>query len=82
MIQRDSFTVRKKLGEYVDLGLLSTQKCGRELFYLRNYDFCKLLAIYEYLTDCRVELAEAISALKDEASYLSDAIEAAALLQK
>lgn len=35
---------------------------------VRNYDFGKLLAIYEYLTDCRVQLAEAISKLKDEAS--------------
>lgn len=38
----DSSTVRKKLGEYVDLGLLSTQKCGRELFYLRNDDAIRL----------------------------------------
>ena len=32
---------------------------------VRGYDFARLLAVYEYLTSCRVKLATAISQVKD-----------------
>jgi len=34
----DESSVRKKLKEYVDIGLLQSKKRGRELFYMRNSD--------------------------------------------
>lgn len=34
----DISTVRKKLAEYAELGLIENEKCGRELYYERNKD--------------------------------------------
>lgn len=34
----DISTVRKKLAEYAELGLIENEKCGRELYYERNRD--------------------------------------------
>ena len=34
----DISTVRKKLAEYAELGLIESEKCGRELYYERSRD--------------------------------------------
>lgn len=43
----DISTVRKKLAEYAELGLIENEKCGRELYYERSQDEVDLDAWYD-----------------------------------
>ena len=41
---------------------------------VRGYDFAKLVMVYEYLVNCRVKLAEAISEVKDSMSICPEGL--------
>lgn len=43
----DISTVRKKLAEYAELGLIENEKCGRELYYERSRDEVNLDAWHD-----------------------------------
>lgn len=43
----DISTVRKKLAEYAELGLIESEKCGRELYYERSRDEVNLDAWHD-----------------------------------